>query len=129
MIAQFSFSQRTSTPKLIVQGKDTLVVLSIKDVKEINKAYNDLLMYKELSDSLRAIIECYKQEVELLQELNKVTDGRVTVNKRIIEKQQQVIQAYTEEVKRQKKEIREHKIASVVAVFIGVGIAVLALLK
>lgn len=97
------FSQKISYPQKIVQGSDTLVLITTGQVKKINKTYNDLREYKELSDSLRSIIVSYQGEVQLLVDLNKALTGKLYIKEEIIKKQAQVMVMYEDEITRQRK--------------------------
>ena len=83
LMSLYSFCQ-TGYPRLMVIDKDTIVALTIPQLKKVNISFVKLDFQKEMNDTLNSIISSYKQAIETQKHLNASYENQISLKNGII---------------------------------------------
>lgn len=104
LIAQLTYSQN-DWPKKILIGKDTLVAITIPQVKQMNMAFADLDFYKQLSDTFRLLNKYQEMTINKQGQIVSNYDSQLSLKQSVINNDQQVIFNFKELDKANNKKI------------------------
>lgn len=111
-------------PKMVIQGGDTLVMITIPQVDSINITYITLDEYREKNDSLHSAVDSMRIIIGKDDELMKVLEERIAIKDTIIEKKDEIIEIQDIEMEKKDKKIRRLRIIKIGLVVLCVIFAV-----
>lgn len=122
LMSLLAYSQETY-PKLILQGSDTLCVLTIPQVKKLNLTFVDLEFNKSLSDTFRIINKRLDFVVNKQSQLISNYENQLLLKNKVIENLDEVSEMYKTLDKKNSRKIKFLKIQrNILSVVVGVSI-------
>lgn len=104
LINLLSISQ-TVYPKKAVIDNDTVCIISIEQVKTLNKVFIDKDECLELKDSLNSQIKTYDALVGEQKKIISAQDERIAINKNIIAEKDTIIESDEKLLKKQNRKL------------------------
>jgi len=119
LIATVCVGQTNGYPKKIVIGTDTVVALTIAQVREVNQTYVDLDQCKEERDTLKSIVNVHEQKDVVQEQQVKTLQESILLRDSLVQEKEVQIGEYKDLIKKRERKIKVLRVKNFV---LGIGI-------